>query len=158
MNMLWPRRNSLHPSPKSARLEAMRPLRWGRANNGNFLAIWPRLHIIIFGNKGYNPKRYSGYGITLKFRQGECWSCWTATLLEHHRMDKRKWIDQQKHTNKRYQAGKARYPAREGGTFYVRGTMTLFEIEHWHTRGDSHTRVGLKSYLRLKFCPGGRQA
>jgi hypothetical protein len=134
----------------------MRPLRWGRAKNGNFLGIWPRFHIIVFGKDKF--KAQSAIGLTIKFRYGTRWSCWTIKFLEYHKMDRKRWIARQKHTNKRYQSGKIQYPAREGGIFYARGTITLFEIEHWHTRGDSHTRVGLKSYLRLRFCPGGRQA
>lgn len=129
----------------------MRPLAWGKTREGGFKGIWPRFHFYVFV-PGVSKK---SFGLTIKIRKSpHLWVHYQLILFERNR-GRSDWIREQKDNQKRYERGQRRNPARQG-KFIVRPTITIFELTRWHTKGDNKTRKGLKSYIRLKVCPGGK--
>lgn len=130
----------------------MYPLAWGRTQTKGFKVIWRRLHIFVF-IPGVSKK---GFGVTIRIRTSERhWIHYQLVLFERHRGGGA-WRQEQKYNTKRYIKGQRRSPGRNG-PFIVRPTLTIFEFTKWYTKGDNKTRVGLKSYIRLKASLGGKQ-
>lgn len=88
--------------------------------------------------------------IHIRIRRGEVWNHVAIIIWERHFNNNRR----AKH--KLHEVLRTRKP---GSVFCLRPTVTIFEIKHWKTIGTvkSDERRGIKSYIRLKICLGGRE-
>src|ERR1700729_1060229 len=110
----------------------IKSFRWGRSKRGSFFLTAKDFHVFIFRG-----------GATLRIRHSHNdWQHYQVILLRKNKVG----AYEQKRTR-----------TRRGQKFLSPPTLTVFEIAHWKTLNGTVTRTGLKSYIRVKVGPGGKQ-
>ncbi len=115
-------------------------LRRGRGVRSHLLVAWPRLHLFVWTRgMAADFDKTPSYGLTLRVRRTVGWTHMRVSLLQRNR------------------SGAELRDARPGHRFLLRGTLTLLEVSRWDTSPGTSDRLGLKSYVRFKVSPGGRE-
>lgn len=110
----------------------------GRSKNSHLLLAGRHVHVFV-----WLPSWGSrSFGSTLRFRHRDGWTHYRLVLLQRNPTGAQ---------TRRQASGRA-------GRFYIRGTLTVFEVARWRTSPGTHGRDGMKQYVRLKVSPGGREA
>lgn len=114
-------------------------MRWGRSKHSMLLLAGSNVHVFLWAPQ----LGATSYGVTVRHRDGDDWQHYRLMFLEHgRRPDSRQ---------------RGRHSDRGGQRFMARPTLIFAELSRWRTTGGTQVRVGLKSYIRVKIGPGGRQ-
>lgn len=117
----------------------MRPqVKWiaGRSRNSHMLLAWAHVHLFVW--VPWTSGGDDSFGMTLRWRRAEGWTHVRMVIFQRNKIDRSRWKGRRGH-------------------WLLRRTLTLFEITRWDTRPGVYGRHGMKSYIRVKISPGGRE-